>query len=90
MVVDSQGTVYAITVSGLSVVPLTPAGAATQPQISASGVVNANDGTANFTPGSFININGANLASFATATTLPPPTVLGGSCVLFDGVAIPL
>jgi uncharacterized protein (TIGR03437 family) len=26
----------------------------------------------------------------ATATTLPAPTVLGGSCVLVDDVAIPL
>jgi hypothetical protein len=91
MVVDSQGTVYALTVSGLSVVPLTPASAATQPQISSDGgVLNANDGTANFAPGSFINVSGANLASTAVATTLPPPTVLGGSCVLFDGMAIPL
>jgi DNA-binding beta-propeller fold protein YncE len=91
MVVDSQYTVYALTVSGLSVVPLTPASASTQPQISSDGgVLNANDGTANFSPGSFINVMGANLASTAVATTLPPPTVLGGSCVLFDGMAIPL
>jgi DNA-binding beta-propeller fold protein YncE len=91
MAVDSQGTVYALTVSGLSVVPLAPAGSATQPRIAASGgIVNASDGTANFQPGSFLTINGANLASSATAATLPPPTVLGGSCVLVDNVAIPL
>lgn len=91
MVVGSDGTVYAITVSGLSVVPLTPASSATQPNISSSGgIVNTSDGKANLTPGSFISINGAHLASSATADTLPPPTVLGGSCVLIDDVAMPL
>jgi uncharacterized protein (TIGR03437 family) len=43
-----------------------------------------------FAPGAFIEINGTNLASTATASTLPAPTVLGGSCVLVDDVAIPL
>ncbi|PWT99661.1 MAG: hypothetical protein C5B51_26650 [Terriglobia bacterium] len=91
MVVDSKGTVYAVTVSGLSVVPLTPANTSTQPAIAATNsVVNASDGSANFKPGSFININGTSLAATATADTLPPPTVLGGSCVLVDGVALPL
>src|SRR5262249_55162759 len=81
MVVDSAGTVYALTVSGLSVVPLTPATSATQPRVAASqGVVNANDGTTNYKPGSFIYVNGSSLASTATASALPPPTVLGGSC----------
>jgi len=90
MVVDSSGTVYALTISGLSVVPLTPSTSATKPQIADGGVVNAIDGTTSFAPGSFININGANLAGVATASTLPPPTVLGGSCALIDNVAIPL
>ena len=90
MVVDSSGTVYALTVSGLSVVPLTPATSATQPQIADGGVVNANDGSSNFSPGSFINVYGANLAGTATASTLPAPTVLGGSCVLVDNVPLPL
>ena len=41
-------------------------------------------------PARFVTITGTNLASTATATSLPPPTVLGGSCVLVDDVAIPL
>jgi YVTN family beta-propeller protein len=90
MVVGSDGTVYALTLSGLSVVPLAQATSATQPQIAATrGVVNA-DGSAILKPGSFITVNGTSLASAATADTLPPPTVLGGSCVLVGGVAIPL
>jgi uncharacterized protein (TIGR03437 family) len=35
-------------------------------------------------------VNGSNLASTATASTLPTPTVLGGSCVTFNDVALPL
>jgi len=91
MVVHSNGTVFALTVSGLSVVPLTPAGTATKPTLATTRTVtNATDGTTAFKPGAFININGANLGSTATADVITPPTVLGGSCVLINDVAIPL
>jgi YVTN family beta-propeller protein len=93
MVVDSAGTTaYAITISGLSVISLAPAGANTQPAISTggSGVVNASSATVAITPGSFVTITGKNLASTAVASTLPPPTVLGGSCVTFGDIALPL
>jgi len=91
MVVDAAGaTAYAITLSGLSVISLTPTSTTTRPGITARGIVNASDGTQNITPGSFITLSGANLATPAVADTLPPPTVLGGSCVTFGDVAVPL
>jgi hypothetical protein len=93
MVVDAAGTTaYAITLSGLSVMPLTPAGTDTRPAIApgARGIVNSADGTQNIRPGSFVTISGANLASPAVADSVPPPTVLGGSCVTFGDVAAPL
>jgi uncharacterized protein (TIGR03437 family) len=93
MVVDSAGaTVYAITLSGISVISLTPSGPDTRPSITpgAGGIVNASDGTPNIKPGSFITISGRNLATAATADTIPPPTLLGGSCVTFGDVAVPL
>lgn len=92
MVVDSKGTAYAITLSGLTVIPLTPANADTRPQIAggAQGIVNSNDGTPNFKPGGFITVTGSNLAAAAAANVLPVPTQLGGSCVVFDSVAVPL
>ena len=89
MVVNSAGTTaYAITLSGLSVISLAPTGPDTQPAI--SGIVNAADGSTTVKPGSFITISGQNLATSATADTLPPPNVLGGSCVTFGDVAVPL
>lgn len=91
MVVDSQGTAYAITLSGLSVIPLTPSTAGTTPALAATQpIMNSVDGTTTFKPGSFVTINGSNLASAAIANALPAPTVLGGSCVVMNGVAIPL
>ncbi len=92
MVVDSKGNVYAITLSGLSVIPLTPSGANSRPSVpqGARAVVNSADGSQNFRPGSFITITGVNLASAAQADSTSPPTVLGGSCVVFNDVAIPL
>jgi len=91
MVVDSLGTAYAITLSGLSIIPLAPASAATTPSLSATQpIINSVNGTASFQPGSFVTINGSSLASAAVANTLPPPTVLGGSCVVLNDVAIPL
>ena len=93
MVVDSAGTTaYMLTLSGLSVVPLTPASSSTQPVINTGtgAIVNSSDGSTNIQPGSFITINGRNLASSATATIVPPPTVLGGSCVTFGDISVPL
>jgi DNA-binding beta-propeller fold protein YncE len=89
MVVDSAGTTaYMITLSGLSVVSLTLSGGDTRPAI--SGIVNSADGSTNFKPGSFITINGKSLATAGTADTIPAPTVLGGSCVTFGDIAVPL
>jgi DNA-binding beta-propeller fold protein YncE len=93
MAVNSAGTTaYMITLSGLSVVSLTPTGTDTRPAITtgARGIVNSADGTPNFRPGSFITISGSHLADPATADAIPPPTVLGGSCVTFGDIAVPL
>jgi len=93
MVVDSKGTAYIITLSGLTVIPLTITGSSSvRPQIQTGsrGIVNSTDGSTNFKPGSFITINGNNLAFPATADMTPAPTVLGGSCVLFNNIALPL
>jgi len=92
MAVDSRGTVYALTLTGLSVVPLAAPGTDTRPAI-ASGrdaVVDSNDATAPIRPGSFITINGSNLAAEARADTIPAPTLLGGSCVTFGDISLPL
>jgi YVTN family beta-propeller protein len=91
MVVDSSGVAYVLTISGLTVIPLTYNGAPTPAVATGSkGIVNANDGSQNMKAGTFININGTNLASTATASTVPTPTVLGGSCVTFNDVPLPL
>jgi YVTN family beta-propeller protein len=88
MVVDSRQTVYAITLSGLSVIPLPPAAGSPRPVIAAGarGIVNSSDGTANIRPGAFITVSGTNLATPSRADQLPAPTVLGGSCVTFSDV----
>jgi YVTN family beta-propeller protein len=85
---DAGGNAYALTLSGLSVIPLTPQGSP-PPQIASGAIVNA-DGSAKFAPGSFIVVNGSNLASNGKAIQLPAPTVLGGSCVTVGNLAIPL
>jgi hypothetical protein len=91
MAVNSAGTTaYAITLSGLSVIPITATGPNTAPAIAATnGIVNSSGGQT-IQPGSFITINGSNLASQAAANTVPPPTLLGGSCVTFGDVSVPL
>jgi YVTN family beta-propeller protein len=91
MVIDSNNVAYIIGLSGLSVVPLTPNGAPT-PAIStaAKNITVASTGSTTLTVGATINISGTNLASTATASTLPAPTVLGGSCVTFNDVPLTL
>ncbi len=92
LVYDGTSNAYAITLSGLSVISTVPAGASSRPTIAtgARAIVNSSDGTANIHPGSFVTINGANLAAAAAASTIPPPDVLGGSCVTFNDTAVPL
>jgi hypothetical protein len=90
MVIDANSVAYIITVSGLSVVPLTPGGSAAPQIAAAKGVVNSGDGSTNLRSGGFVTVNGSNLATAATASTLPAPTVLGGSCVTFNDVVLPL
>ncbi len=91
LVSDGANTAYEITLSGLSVISLTPANSSTKPTLASSKiVVNSNNGSASFTPGSFVTISGTNLATPAIASQLPVPTLLGGSCVVFNDVAAPL
>ena len=88
--VDAGGTAYAITLSGLSVIPMTPGGASRPQFASVNSIVNTDDGTRNIKPGSFIQLNGTNLATPGMADQLPAPVVLGGSCVTFSDFPIPL
>lgn len=93
MVVDSTGSfAYSINISGLTVTPLVQTSGTTQPRLpnGVRSVVNSTDGTTNFRPGSFITISGQNLGLAARADQVPLPTVLGGSCVVFNDVALPL
>ena len=53
-------------------------------------IVNATDGTRTMKPGSFILVNGSNLALPGMADQLPAPVILGGSCVTFSDTAVPL
>ncbi len=87
--VDSKGTVFALTLSGLSMIPIIPP-VTPAIQTGVRGIVNSADGSPNIRPGSFITITGTNLANAATADTLPVPTVLGGSCVTFGDISVPL
>lgn len=92
LTVDSNNNAYFITLSGLAVVPLQRSGTPPRPAITASprGILNANNGTTSFGPGSFITVSGANLAASATADDVPLPSVLGGSCVTLSDVPLSL
>jgi uncharacterized protein (TIGR03437 family) len=52
--------------------------------------VNSTDGGPILKPGSFVTINGQALAAPASADEAPLPTLLGGTCVVFNDVPLPL
>ncbi len=91
LVIDSAGgNAYAITVSGLSVIPMTPVPASLQPTISKTGVVNlANLGTT-LASNEMAAVYGTNLASAGTVTSGNLPLILGGTCVTLNNTAVPL
>ena len=55
-----------------------------------NGVANLANYQPSVAPGSLVGIFGSDLASQATSSTSPLPTVLGGTCVTLNNVAIPL
>ncbi len=87
---DAAGlTVYALTTSGLSVIPMTPLSSVT-PQVSAGGVVNLANFQARMAPGGLFAVFGKNLAASAVYSGTPLPTVLGGVCVTLNNAPVPL
>ncbi len=91
LAIDSvSNTAYILTMSGLSIIPLTPVPASARPQVSQGGVVNLGSYQTAVAPGSLIGIFGQNLAAVATASATPLPTVLGGTCVTLGTTALPL
>ena len=86
---DSANNVYALTLSGLSVVSLAASTGRT-PVFSANQVVNSASRTAPVAGGSLVSIFGSNLADPASAVATPLPTNLGGVCVTANEIAIPL
>jgi uncharacterized protein (TIGR03437 family) len=91
MAVDAAGAfAYAVTASGLSVVPLTPVSPADRPAPNQRGAVNlASYQTAVATNG-LLSIFGQNLGDNAVASATPLPVILGGTCVTLNNVALPL
>ena len=91
MAVDSTGsTVFAITTSGLSVIPLETPSPAERPLVNPGGTVNLTSYVPAFAPGSLITIFGRNLGTDATFADTPAPTVMGGTCVTMGDTTLPL
>jgi uncharacterized protein (TIGR03437 family) len=91
LIVDPALTyAYAITTSGISILPLTSSPAGNTPKVAQGGVVNLASYLTAVAPGSLISIFGSGLGTSATFSTTPLPTFLGGTCVTLNNVAIPL
>ncbi|MFN7923433.1 MAG: hypothetical protein U0Q16_25250 [Bryobacteraceae bacterium] len=91
MAIDAAGTTaYVLTASGLSVVPIDVQPAQNRPTISQNGVVSTVSLQASTGQGSLLSIFGRSLASSASVSSTPWPTVLGGVCVTVNNVPVPL
>ena len=91
LAVDAAGTTaYAITTSGLSIVPLDVQNPVDRPVISQGGIVSNASYTPAVAPNSVISIFGRNLGNLENASTSPLPTILGGVCVTMNNTPLPL
>jgi uncharacterized protein (TIGR03437 family) len=91
MAIDSANTnVYALTISGLSIVPLAPVAPADRPVPANRGAVNLGSYQTNLAPNSLMSIFGSNLGASEVAAGAPLPTVLGGTCVTLNNTPLPL
>jgi uncharacterized protein (TIGR03437 family) len=90
MTVDPAGkTVYVLTTSGLSVIPIGGANAQNLPQVPGNGVVDTANFQSGIAPGGLVSLFGTNLAASATANA-PLPNILGGVCVTLNNTPLPL
>jgi uncharacterized protein (TIGR03437 family) len=81
---------YALTASGLSIIPLaSTTNAASRPSINFGGVVSLADYTTPLAAGGLAAIFGKNLGTTATAGA-PLPDVVGGTCVTLNNQPLPL
>lgn len=91
MVVDSSGTnAYILTTTGLSIIPLTPVSPSAAPLANPKGAVNLASYTTTVAPNSLLSIFGQNLGAASVASATPLPTMLGGTCITLNNVAMPL
>jgi uncharacterized protein (TIGR03437 family) len=91
MAIDAGGaSAYAITASGLSIIPLTPVPAAQRPSPARGGAVNLASYQSAVAVNGLLSIFGTNLGSTAQAAATPLPNILGGTCVTLNNVALPL
>lgn len=91
MVVNAAGTTaYALTASGLSIIPLSTPAASSVPTLAGSPLVNQANQTSGVAPGGLVSVIGKNLAATASSSTTPLPTVMGGVCVTLNNSPLPL
>ena len=85
----SRGTIIALTVSGVTVLPAGYDASVNSPNISR--VVSAADGVSAVAPGGLFSIYGTSLSPTNVATKeIPLPTALGDSCLTVNGQPVPM
>jgi uncharacterized protein (TIGR03437 family) len=85
----SRGSIIALTVSGVTVLPSGYDASVASPNIAR--VVSAADGVSAVAPGGLFSIYGTNLSPTNLATKeIPLPTALGNSCLTVNGQPVPM
>ncbi len=91
LVVDlADNTAYAVTSSGISVVPIDLPNRADTPLPARDGLVNLTTIQPAISQNGLISIFGTNLGDSASSTANPLPTFLGGLCVTLGQTPVPL
>lgn len=91
LALDAGGTTaYAVTASGISVIPLEPVNNADRPAINPNGTVSLSSYLPAFAPGSLVSIFGRNLGSSGAMSGSFAPAIMGGVCVTLDSEPLPL
>jgi len=87
----NSATAYALTTSGLSVIPLTPIPPSDRPSVNPNGVVSLASYLPTFAPGGLGTIYGRNMASETNSgISASLPMVAGGACVTLNNRPLPL